>query len=47
MTKTEAEKLGWEFNGNKDDVVAEKGRLSHMGKLDFVLKLIEKMEEQS
>jgi hypothetical protein len=46
MTKAEATKLGWEFSGSKNDATAEKGRLIHMGPLNFVLKLIEKLEEK-
>ena len=47
MTKAEAKKLGWKFSGSKNDATAEKGRLIHMGPLNFVLKLIEKLEKQS
>ena len=47
MTKAEAKKLGWEFSGSKNDATAEKGRLIHMGPLNFVLKLIEKLEEKT
>ena len=41
MTKQEAQKLGWKFTGNDDDITAEKERIIHIGHINFVLKLID------
>ena len=43
MTKSEAEKLGWEFEGSDNDVTAENGRLIFMGSLKVVLAMIQSL----
>jgi hypothetical protein len=40
MTRQEAEFRGWTFKASGADVVAEKGRLIHMGTLKHVLMMI-------
>jgi len=47
MTKEQAEKLGWTITGTKSDATAEKGKVINMGPLNYLLKLIEKLEEIS
>lgn len=47
MTKTEAEKLGWTFEGGGDDVTAEMGRLIFVGPLEVVLFMIKSTSEQT
>lgn len=44
MTKKQAEDLGWTFDGPDNDVTAEKGRLTYIGPISFVLAVINKLE---
>ena len=44
MTKETAQSLGWKFSGPDSDTNADKGRIMQMGKLEYVLMVIEKLE---
>ena len=44
MTKETAQSLGWQFSGTDSDTTAEKGRMIQIGKLEYVLMVIGKLE---